>query len=123
MTTKSFQVADILSCATGILCGKVDGIYAVLEYMTGGSLFTHQLPRAQKAMEPEIKKQLPWLESGEFKAKFAEFNAMSGEQRKEQYSNFVESIADVFGATHALTPTIGYHHMDPISELAMMRKK
>lgn len=45
--TKPFPTADVLSAITGRLVSErhMDAIYEVLNFMTGESLFTHQLPR------------------------------------------------------------------------------
>jgi hypothetical protein len=40
---------------------RMDGVYDILSYMTGESLFTHQLPRACDACRPALLKQHPQL--------------------------------------------------------------
>lgn len=50
--TKEFPTADVLSTVTGRLMGDIGGVYAVLNWMTGESLFTHQLPRVSREMRP-----------------------------------------------------------------------
>lgn len=44
---RAFDTLDVLSAITGRLVSprRIDGVYEVLNYMTGESLFTHQLPR------------------------------------------------------------------------------
>lgn len=46
--TSSFHIGDILSITTGRLVSPrhIDGVYDILNWMTGDNLFTHQLPRA-----------------------------------------------------------------------------
>ncbi|KAF0156252.1 MAG: hypothetical protein FD189_1057 [Elusimicrobia bacterium] len=63
MTTdaKEFSLGAVLSVATGTLLCPIDEIYGILNHMTGDNLFTHQLPRAFRACEPEIKRQYPVL--------------------------------------------------------------
>jgi len=56
-----FKTEDIISSATGILVGSIDGIYKVLSYMTSENLFTHQLPAAMDTVKDEMFKQCPWL--------------------------------------------------------------
>lgn len=46
--TKAFPTADVLSTITGRLMGDIGGIYTVLGWMTGESVYTHQIPRIRK---------------------------------------------------------------------------
>jgi len=48
MATKDFHISDILSITDGRLVSTrhMDGIYEILNFMTGDNLFTHQLPRS-----------------------------------------------------------------------------
>lgn len=43
MQTKEFPTADVLSTITGMLMGKIQGVYEVLNWMTGESVYTHQM--------------------------------------------------------------------------------
>lgn len=63
MTVKEFPLADVLTITTGKLLSHwhMDGVYEILNFMTGDSLFTHQLPRACDAMQPVLLGQHPWL--------------------------------------------------------------
>lgn len=56
-------LADLLSVSTGKLLSHdhMDGVYRVLNFLTGDSLMTHQLPAACDAMRPVLLEQLPWL--------------------------------------------------------------
>jgi hypothetical protein len=46
--TRLFHLGDILTITTGRLVSPrhMDGVYDILNFMTGDNLFTHQLPRA-----------------------------------------------------------------------------
>lgn len=63
MTTKKFHVGDVLSITTGRLVSPrhIDGVYDILNFMTGDNLFTHQLPRASNECKPHLLEQLPQL--------------------------------------------------------------
>jgi hypothetical protein len=39
----------------------MEGIYEILNFLTGDNLFTHQLPRAMRECEPWLKTQFPYL--------------------------------------------------------------
>jgi hypothetical protein len=56
-------LGDILSVTTGRLVSRdhIGGVYKILDYMTGDSLFTHQLPRASSECRPALLAQHPQL--------------------------------------------------------------
>ena len=58
-----FHISDILSITTGRLVSNrhIEGIYAILNHMTGDNLFTHQLPRATRECEPILAAAYPQL--------------------------------------------------------------
>jgi hypothetical protein len=58
-----FPLADILTMTTGRLLSRrhMDGVYDLANYMTGDSLFTHQLPRAADVCGPALLNQHPQL--------------------------------------------------------------
>jgi len=60
---KSFHISDVLSVTTGRLvsCRHMEGIYDILNFLTGDNLFTHQLPRAGRECEPWLRTQFPQL--------------------------------------------------------------
>lgn len=67
MQTRQFNLGDVLSITTGRLLSDrhMEGIYDILNFMTGDSLFTHQLPRARSECIPYLLKQHPDLGSSE----------------------------------------------------------
>jgi hypothetical protein len=58
-----FHLGDILSITTDVLVSPrhIDGVYDILGYMTGDTLWTHQLPRASKECAPWLLRQHPQL--------------------------------------------------------------
>ena len=63
MKTKKFHLGDVLSITTGRLVSPrhMDGVYDILNFMTGDNLFTHQLPRASDECKPHLLAQFPQL--------------------------------------------------------------
>jgi hypothetical protein len=61
---KEFSLGDVLSITTGRLLSErhMDGVYDILNWMTGDNLYTHQLPRDGKACEPWLIEQYPQLD-------------------------------------------------------------
>lgn len=61
--TRSFHLGDLLSITDDRLLSPdlIDGVYNILNWMTGDQLMTHQLPLAADAMKPDLLQQHPWL--------------------------------------------------------------
>lgn len=120
--TKKFQIGDVLSITTGALVSHdhMGGIYNILDWMTGETLFTHQLPRAMEVAQPVLKEAFPvlaeivfpkYLEGGEADAIFT----------------WVDTQAELYGEWWEV-PQLAegvYEPMDPISEypLAVMNAR
>lgn len=62
-TSKKFHLGDVLSVTTGMLVSPthMEGIYGILNFLTGESLFTHQLPRARESCEASVLAAFPTL--------------------------------------------------------------
>ena len=60
---RHFDLGDIISITEGSLCSlrHIDGVYDLLNYMTGDSLYTHALPRAAITCQPVLLAQHPQL--------------------------------------------------------------
>jgi hypothetical protein len=60
---KLFDISDVLSITTGRLVSSrhIDGVYDILDFMTGDNLFTHQLARASDECKPWLRSQYPRL--------------------------------------------------------------
>lgn len=60
---KTFHISDLLSITTGRLVSSrhMDGVYEILNFLTGDNLFTHQLPRACEECSPWLRTQFPQL--------------------------------------------------------------
>lgn len=90
---KTFSTGAALSVVTGRLLCELDELYAILSYVTGTSVYTHQLPRASREAGPHILAQYPQL---------AQFNA-SGITRDNWELRLTEFIG-TFAATVLLEP-------------------
>lgn len=110
-TTKTFPLADVLGTITGVLLGKMDGIYQVSEFMSGESVGTHQLPRVGKEIQPVVLRQHP-----ELTPVIAEAEAVTSDNWQEMLAGWTER----FGDTVELTSMTADDHqsIDPVSELA-----
>jgi hypothetical protein len=73
MASQTFHLGDILSITTGYLVSlnRMDGVYRIIDYMTGVPHFTHQLPRASVPCAEHLLTQYPWLADVAPPAEFA----------------------------------------------------
>ncbi len=110
MTQRRFHIGDILSITTGRLVSprKIEGVYDILNFMTGESLFTHQLGRACKVAAPALATQLPQLSGINL-----------DDVTAENWVTRLDAIVAEFGETHPVSPLPAglYSPIDPIKEL------
>ena len=121
MSTKTFHLGDILSITTGRLVSPrhIGGVYDILGWMTGESLFTHQIPRASRECEGPLLAQHPDLAEVTVPAEFG--NGSEGSAKEAVESWLAEQVA-VYGETREVAPLHEDDHtrIDPLAELAMM---
>jgi hypothetical protein len=111
--TKEFPTADVLGTITGKLLGDIGGIYLVLNWMTGESVFTHQLPRISREARPVILALRPELQQAIDEAEQVNReNVLEWRDRwNARYGTFI-SVPKFATEMH--------ERIDPISELAEM---
>ena len=119
MSTRTFHLGDVLSITTGALVSPrhMDGVYDILNWMTGDSLFTNQLPRAMDECQGPLLAQHPDLA--------AIVLPDCGNSRAEAKANVERWLAEqvaVYGETREVTPLDPADHtqMDPFTELRKM---
>ena len=119
--TRTFHLGDILSVTTGRLVSPrhMDGIYDILGWMAGESLWTHQLPRVASECSGPLLAQHPDL--AEIEAP-AEFGDGSRDSAKEAVDRWLAAQVAVYGEARevaALDP--GDHtHIDPLDEIRIV---
>jgi hypothetical protein len=117
--TKTFHLGDVLSITTGRLVSPrhMEGVYDILDWMTGDSLMTHQLPRAVDECQGPLLAQHPDLAAIEVPDDFGE-----GGHAEQAVSNWLAELAAAYGETREVTPLAEGEHarIDPIAELRTM---
>ncbi len=112
---RNFHIGDILSITTGRLVSPrlIEGVYDILDYMTGDELMTHQLPRAAEECAPSLREQHPDLADVDVPEKFA---------GKEHVDRWLGDLVLQHGETRTVRPLDAGEHrvMDPIVELSEM---
>lgn len=111
MTTKAFPTSAVLSVLTGVLLGKIDGVYEVTAFMAGEGVYTHQLPRVSREAVPVILAMHPQLEP---------VIAEAEQVTRENWQQWLSTWADRYGDEIAVpVMNISEHErIDPLSELA-----
>ena len=111
---KEFDLGAILNITTKRLFTSMEDVYEVLNYLTGDSIYTHQLPRVMPIAKTYVLSLHPELtgvgDTVEINS-FDDAKAFINEQKK------------VFGNKLPLKPmskTDGYSYVDPIEEAVEM---
>lgn len=110
-----FHIGDLLTVTTKRLVSPshMDGLYAIVDYMTGVQHYTHQLPRATEVCTPALVEQHPWL------AEVTVPEDLSGEQA---VAVWVAGMIEKHGEMHEVEPlpSGAYSGRDPIAEMVEM---
>jgi hypothetical protein len=113
--TRSFHLGDILSVTTGRLVapGHIGAVHELLDYMTGDTLFTHQVPRAAGECEPELLRQHPDLADIEV----PDF----GSDPEKAVADWLSVQVGRFGEHRTVAPLNPADHtrIDPVAEFAL----
>lgn len=111
--TKLFPIDAVMSTVTGILVSE-DGIgcvYEVLNWMTGGSVFTHQIPRISREAVPVMLALYP-----EMQAAIDEAEQVNGENWRDWLAKWTERYGPEIAVP--VMNIAEHERIDPMSELA-----
>jgi len=116
---EAFSIAAVLSCVTGRLMtakepgNGIEGVYEVLNYMTGESVYTHQLPRICREAVPVILALHPTLQQAIDEA---------DQVTPANWREWLSTWEDRYGPTIAVPKFTPAEHesIDALSELAEM---
>jgi hypothetical protein len=110
---KDFPIGDVLSATTGILVSPrgIAGVYEVLNWMTGESVYTHQLPRIGREARPVILAAHPDL---------AQAYEEAEQVTSQNWCHWHDTWVARYGETISVPKFTGDDHerIDPLSELA-----
>lgn len=110
--TRDFPLGAILSITDGHLVARnhIDGVYEILNWMTGDNLFTHQLPRASKECRPYLLAQHPQLEAVVFP---------DGIEGAEAVYAWLDEQEAIYGETLPVEPLPegAHERIEPMTEL------
>ncbi|TCM56192.1 hypothetical protein C8J36_103564 [Rhizobium sp. PP-F2F-G48] len=114
-TTKIFPVDAVMSTVTGILVSEagIGCIYEVLNWMTGESVYTHQIPRISREAAPVLIALYPDMQSA-----IDEASQVNGDNWREWLATWRARYGDEIAVP---VMNIAQHErIDPMSELVEM---
>jgi hypothetical protein len=127
MTTREFDLSDILSVTTGRLVSSrhIAGVYDILNFLTGANLLTHQLPRACRLCAPAILQQHPALADSALQTATETYcdslAGLSDEEAQLRIAAFVAAQQALYGVTLPLTALeTEADFTDPVQDLREM---
>lgn len=119
---REWAIGDVLSVTTGILLSerRMAGVHEILDWLTGDTLMTHQLPRAMDAAAPWVLEQHPWLASVQPPDVTGD---VTSEAREMRVHAWLTRVRVKLGDTVRLRPmAVGtWEPRNPIVELLQMR--
>jgi len=112
LAVRQFSLGAVLTVTTGRLLCDIGDLYKILDYMTGDTLFTHQLPRASEECQEPLLEQHPHLRG-------VEVPRLEG---WEAYAAWLKGQAAVLGDPLEVQPlaAVDHTHIDPLVELKQM---
>ena len=108
---KEFDLGAILNITTKRLFTSMEDVYEVLNYLTGDSIYTHQIPRVMPIAKAYVLSLHPELTGVGDTVEINSFDAAK---------SFINEQKKVFGNKLPLSPmgkTDGYSYVDPIEEV------
>lgn len=115
--TQTFHIGDIISVIHDRLVSPdgIDGVYRILGHLTGESPMTHQLPRAAREAEPILRERYLDLAAIVVPDDF--------DGSRELIDAWLAEVAATHGETREVAPLdpADHTHIDPLTELRMMR--
>ncbi|RKD69019.1 hypothetical protein [Rhizobium sp. WW_1] len=111
--TKSFPIDAVMSTITGVLVSEngIGCIYEMLNWMTGDSVFTHQIPRISREAVPVMLAIYP-----EMQAAIDEAKQVNGDNWREWLTTWRQRYGDEIAVP--VMNIAEHERIDPLSELA-----
>lgn len=114
MSARTFHIGEIITVAAGTFVSPtgMDGIYQLVDHVTGETHMTHQLPRASRELQPVLREWFPWLNT-------IQIPPISNEREGRA---FLADVAVVHGEYHEV-PTLPagvYVAREPLAEFRAM---
>lgn len=109
LPAQEFALGDVLSITTGVLLSRdgMDGVYRILNFMTGDDLQTVSLVFAARECRPVLFDQHPWLRD-------VTVPKLNG---TEEAFAWLDSMEVEHGATLTVTVLRNYVQRDPIQDV------
>jgi hypothetical protein len=117
--TRPFRLGDVLSVTTERLVSPrhMEGVHEILDYLTGDTLFTHQLPRAMGECKPALLAQHPQLAEVQVPDDLG-----NSEDPVAEVADWLASQVEQYGEMLEISPLDPADHIriHPVTGLGMM---
>ena len=106
-----FATPVVLTVTYDRLLCKIEDVYRILNFITGDSIYTHQIPRACRTVAPWILRGLPQLRDWDSK-----------EINSDNWQSYVKLANEKFGERLLIKPMPRHlwTHIDPVEEAKAM---
>lgn len=114
--SKEFHLSDILTITSGVLLSiQMKGVYGILNYMTGDSVYTHQIPRVSKECAPRLLGLYPWLAD-------IKVSHLNRDNISEWFEKEWPTLVEKYGEYHKVYPLHfdDHEYIDPVEEIETM---
>ena len=109
---KRFPIGHVLSVTTGKLLAPIDNLYKILDYMTGESLYTHELPEYSNKVKPYIFERYPELKEVD-----------DSSVNRDNWEMWLKEQEDKYGKS-LLIPKVDVHRTDgPIESFIRIKEE
>lgn len=131
--SRKFHIGDILSITTGvILCdpslvegrtSPADGLYDILNYMSGESLKAHAVSRAANEAKPCLEWQFPWTKEVQVPDFMHGAGAFGQDAINKAVFAFVQRMVAQYGAWHDVIPMCkdDHEHLTPLEDVLQIK--
>jgi hypothetical protein len=105
--SRDFHLADVISAYTGVLASPrgMEGIYDILDFLTGDSLVRHHLPTAADFCKPFIEKQFPDIAKIDGGSLSKQVKMAKGSGKEDQaFKTWLNNQVQAYGETVSIRP-------------------
>lgn len=126
MNERKFHLGDVLSITHRRLVSPrhLEGVYDVLNYMTGDNLYTHQLGRAAQRCKPVLLRQHPALRSQHLHNEIDRLRKMLDVVPRGSkgllITGWLMKLYSRYGEWLTVRPIADWTHQNPMEELRQM---
>lgn len=111
MSTTTLTTGQVITLGDGRLACEIGQVYEALNGLLDDNLMTHQLPRAARFVEPQVREEFPWV------ADLPPLDLEGVDDASAAVLAWVEQISVEHGPLHEMPDLSGqWVHFDAVDE-------